>query len=84
MKRAEEEFKAPDRHHPTEVGKYTTTLEFYSMKRKEDPLLDAYMKEYEAFFGAGQLWQVRQICEVASLIQRPATGRPPGRPDVRE
>jgi len=35
-----------------EVGKYINdkALEFYNMKRKEDPLLDAYMKEHDAFF----------------------------------
>jgi TRAP-type mannitol/chloroaromatic compound transport system substrate-binding protein len=52
MKRAEQEFKAQIAIIPMDVGKYINdkALEFYSMKRKEDPLLDAYMKEYEAFF----------------------------------
>jgi len=52
MKRAEQEFKAKIAIIPMDVGKYINdkALDFYSIKRKEVPELDAYMKEYEAFF----------------------------------
>jgi TRAP-type mannitol/chloroaromatic compound transport system substrate-binding protein len=52
MKRAEQEFKAKIAIIPMEVGKYINdkALEFYNIKRKEVPELDAYMKEYEIFF----------------------------------
>jgi len=54
MKPAEKQFKAKIALIPMDVGKYIheKALDFYNNKRKSDPELDAYMKEYDAFFAA--------------------------------
>jgi len=53
MKRAEDEFKTKIAIIPMEVGKYINdkALEFYAEKRKADPLLEEYMKEYDKWMG---------------------------------
>jgi TRAP-type mannitol/chloroaromatic compound transport system substrate-binding protein len=49
MKRAEQEFKTKIDLIPMEVGKYINdkATEFYKEKRKTDPLMEEYMKEYD-------------------------------------